>query len=238
MNICQCSAIRMNNDEITEINDDVCVEESFRLYLNDEFLVELIASPGQPEELGIGYIVCEGLASDVSDVHASGDEIYVYAETSGKIEKELRSSGGVGIKRSPGKVSSSLIIKRKDVFDIMDAIKSEIWDKTGGTHCSVLFSDNKLVAKSVDIGRHNTVDKVVGSAVLNNIDLSTCVLGCTGRQPGGMVSKASNAGIPIVISKAASTDKGIVTADETGVTLICFVRDNRFTVYTHPHRIC
>jgi FdhD protein len=119
----------------------------------------------------------------------------------------------------------------------MDSIISEIWERTGGAHCSVLFSDGRLIARSEDIGRHNTVDKVVGYAILNNIDLSTCVLGCSGRQPAVMVSKAANAGIPIVISRSAPTDKGIRTADLAGVTLICFARGNRFTVYTHPDRI-
>jgi FdhD protein len=52
-----------------------------------------------------------------------------------------------------------------------------------------------------------------------------------------MVSKIANAGIPIIVSKAASTDKGILTAEKAGVTLICFARDERFTIYTHPHRV-
>lgn len=91
--------------------------------------------------------------------------------------------------------------------------------------------------KSSDVGRHNTVDKVVGYATLNGIDLSRCVIGCTGRQPAGMVRKDAHAGIPIVISRAASTDKGITTAEAAGITLICFSRGDRFTIYTHLERI-
>jgi FdhD protein len=87
------------------------------------------------------------------------------------------------------------------------------------------------------VGRHNTVDKVVGHAVLHGIDLSGCVIGCTGRQPAGMVKKNTNAGIPVVISRAASTDKRITTVNATGITLICFSRGDRFTIYTHPERI-
>jgi FdhD protein len=94
-----------------------------------------------------------------------------------------------------------------------------------------------IVAKSSDVGRHNTVDKVIGYGVLNNIDLSGCVLGCTGRQPAGMVSKAVNAGIPIIVSKAATTNEGISLAQASGLTLVCRVRDDRFCVYTHPERI-
>jgi FdhD protein len=81
------------------------------------------------------------------------------------------------------------------------------------------------------------VDKVVGYAALKGLDLARCVLACSGRQPKGMIAKAASAGIPIVISKAATTSDGIQAAEEAGVTLICFARDRRFTVYTHPQRV-
>ncbi len=221
MSICKSPATRVDPDCMTETIDDVCIEESFQLYLNNEFIGELIASPAQLEELGVGHVICEGLASGVSGVQVSGDEIRVHAETPD--EKYA--------------TESSVTIEKEHISEVMDSIVSEIWERTGGAHCSVLFSDGRLIAKSEDIGRHNTVDKVVGYAILNNIDLSTCVLGCSGRQPAVMVSKAANAGIPIVISRSAPTDKGIRTADLAGVTLICFARGNRFTVYAHPDRI-
>jgi len=221
MSICESPAIRVDHDCVTETIDDVCIEESFQSYLNNEFIGELIATPYQLEELGAGHVICEGLASGVSGVQVSGDEIRVHIEPS---EEKCTTE-------------SSVTIEKEHISEIMDSLRSEIWERTGGVHCSVLFSDGRLIARSEDIGRHNTVDKVVGYAILKNIDLSTCVLGCSGRQPAAMVSKAANAGIPIVISRSAPTDKGIRTADLAGVTLICFARGNRFTVYTHPDRI-
>ncbi len=220
MSICELPATRVDHDCVTETIDDVCIEESFRLYLNNEFIGELIASPSQLEELGAGHVICEGFASGVSGVQVSGDEIHVHVDTPDECTTE-----------------SSVTIEKEHIFEVMDSIISEIWERTGGAHCSVLFSDGRLIARSEDIGRHNTVDKVVGYAIIKNIDLSTCVLGCSGRQPAAMVSKAANAGIPIVISRSAPTDKGIRTADLAGVTLIGFARGNRFTVYAHPDRI-
>ncbi len=221
MSVCESPATRVDLECVTETLDDVCIEESFRIYLNNEFIGELVATPYQLEELGAGHVVCEGLASGVSGVQVSGDEIRVHAETP---------DGTCTTK-------SSVTIEKEHIREVMDSVISEIWERTGGAHCSVLFSDGRLIARSEDIGRHNTVDKVVGYAILKNIDLSTCVLGCSGRQPAMMVSKVANAGIPIVISRSAPTDKGIRTADLAGVTLICFARENRFTVYAHPDRI-
>src|SRR4030042_5367247 len=214
LNLCQCPAIQVDGNKTRQIKDNVCIEETFRLYLNDEPLIELVASPEQLRELGAGFIVCEGLAQGVSSVELFGNEIRVYAKTSGKFEKELRSAGELGFRKSPKKVTSSLIIEEEDVSKVISETVSEVWEKTGGVHCSVLFSNKNLAVKSSDIGRHNTIDKVVGFAILNDIDLSTSIIGCTGRQPAAMVSKVANAGVPIIISKAAPTNKGILTADE------------------------
>ena len=220
-----------------QIEDTVCAEDTFRLYLNDEPLVELVASPEQLRELGAGFVVCEGLAQDVDRVDVSGNRIRVSARASSQVGKELRSGGRLGMRRPPRKVTSSFVIRKEDVFGVMSAIESEAWRQTGGTHCSVLFSDNNVIVESSDVGRRNTIDKVVGFAILNGVVLSASIIGCTGRQPAAMVSRVANAGIPIIVSKAASTDKGISTADEAGITLICFARDGRFTAYTHPHRV-
>jgi len=237
MMIRQYPAIQIKGNEIVRIEDTICIEDSFRLYLNDKLLTELTASPDQLEELGAGFVVCEGLVQDVETVLLSGSEIRVYGKPKGESAWVLRSSGGVGTRKAPRKVTSSITIEPKAVLRTIRELESEVWRKTGAVHCSVLFLDNNLVVRSSDVGRHNTIDKVVGFAVLNGINLSRCVIGCTGRQPVGMVSKVANAGVPIVISKGASTDKGILTADRAGLTLICFARGERFTVYTHPHRI-
>jgi FdhD protein len=115
---------------------------------------------------------------------------------------------------------------------------SESWKKTGGIHCSVLFDqEGRAIKAAEDIGRWNTVDKIVGYALLHRIPLTETILGCSGRQPEGMVLKAARAKIPIVVTKAAVIDRGIEAAERLGVTLIGFVRGDRFTIYTHPERV-
>ena len=150
----------------------------------------------------------------------------------------MRMVEGHGIHQNePRIVRSSLSIPAEEVYAATDKVMSDTWQKTGGVHCSVLLTDGMVIAKSCDIGRHNTIDKVVGAAELQRTDRSLCYIGCTGRQPSGMVGKVANAGIPILISRAAPTDKGIALAESVGITLINFSRGRRFTIFAHPERI-
>lgn len=237
MNITTTRAIQVRPDRRDEIEDRVIQESRFRLFLNDILFSEMVASEGQLEELGAGFVVTQGISRSVGEVRVEGRDIRVWASIDGNLSKEVISTGATGVKKPFGKVSSTLTLSPGDVFSITREIETEIWRQTGGVHCSVLFSGKELLVKSSDVGRHNTVDKVVGHAVLRGIDRSNCVVGCTGRQPRDMVIKAAHAGIPIIISRAASTDLGIAAAREAGITLICFSRGDRFTIYTHPERI-
>jgi len=239
-------ALQVKEDGVITLQDHVCVEDTFRLFLDDVPLAQIVASPDQLRELGAGYVICEGLSEQIEDVRVAKNEVRVYAKGEAiartepaqrKVDYELRSSGCIGVRGLPRAVVSSLVIAKAEVFDVIRQVESEVWRKTGGVHCSVLFQDGRLLVRSSDIGRHNTIDKIVGFAVLNGIGLSQCVIGCTGRQPAGMIAKVANAGVPIVVSKAASTDAGILLADRSNVTLICFARGERFSVYSHPERI-
>jgi FdhD protein len=216
----------------------VCVERVIHLFLNDKAIGNLVASPSHLKELGAGFVISEGLADRVEDVLVDGNQVKVYARPIEQLQEIVTgSSGGLSTRNITRKIDSSLTIDQEDIFLVIAEITSELWEKTGGAHCSVLFSGKELVAKSSDVGRHNTVDKVIGFCILNRIDLSLCILGCTGRQPAGMVTKAVNAGIPIIISKAATTDEGVRLAEASGLTLICRVKSDSFCVYSHPQRI-
>jgi FdhD protein len=223
-----------------ETEDSIVIEDRFELLLNDTPVTDMVASRDQLRELGAGYVISEGLVRCVDKVSLDGDRILVYSDTGCDLKwqrRETGSSGGTSFLLAPQRIVSDIRITPDDVIAITREIETELWRKTGGVHCSVLFCNGRLLAKSSDVGRHNTVDKLVGYAALNGIDLSRCVIGCTGRQPAGMVRKSAHAGIPVIISRAATTDKGIAAARAAGITLIGFSRGDRFTVYTHPERV-
>ena len=231
------SGIQVTGEDVCAVRDDLIVEDRIRLFLNGEYLTTLVASPDRLDDLAAGFIICEGLADRVASVNVSGKDVYVTAPVGRDIRLEVESSGGYRVLGEPRKVTSSITTTAETIRAVTAAIESDTWRRTGGVHCSVLFCGGKLATRACDVGRHNTVDKVVGYAALKGLDRSRCILGCTGRQPSGMVAKAANAGIPIVVSRAASTDRGILTAEEAGITLICFSRGERFTIYTHPERM-
>lgn len=237
MNVYHQRALQVKGDRGIYIDDTVITEETFRISINGVPVGQMVASSDQLRELGAGFVVCEGITDRVERVNVEGSEIQVYAPIHRIQHQGIGSSGGIECESEPRYVQSDLEIDPHQVYHITREIHSDIWQQTGGVHCSVLFCKGEAVAKSCDLGRHNTVDKVVGHAVFHGLDRSRCIIGCSGRQPAGMVTKVANAGIPIIISRAASTDRGIRVADQYGVTLICFSRGDRFTIYSHPERI-
>ncbi|AEH24780.1 formate dehydrogenase accessory sulfurtransferase FdhD [Pyrococcus yayanosii] len=238
--------------DLTETEDYVCVEETFEIFAvyegQKEFIAELPASPSQLKELGAGFLVCEGLAEqeDIMDVWVDGNRIYVEIGRPpiyGRLMKihspcgdpyRARTGKTKGTNGGDLKVSPDLILRISSAMTTLP----ETWKKTGGTHWAALFELNaNIVAFSEDIGRHNAIDKVVGHAVLNGMDLGKLILASSGRMPYGMVKKVVNAGIPIVVTKSPPTDKGVELAKRYGVTLIGFARGGRFNVYAGEERL-
>ena len=229
--------VRYKNGSVETIEDQVIIEDTFHLYLNGRKYQSLVASRDSLEELGAGFFIAAGLAQNILQVRVEGDSIFVTAEEVCEKETALESAGGIDTGVPDRKVVSGLSVTPEEIFVIRESLNSDVWDKTGGLHCTALYHNGAVAGLFSDIGRHNTVDKAVGFMVLHHLNPAECIIGCTGRQPRGMVSKAVNSGIPVVISRAAATTAGIETAEAAGVTLVCFTRDRRFTVYTHPERI-
>ncbi len=139
-----------------------------------------------------------------------------------------------------GSIQSQLRVSRAVLLGLADRLTAEqpVFTSTGGTHGAGLFTaEGELVVVMEDVGRHNALDKAVGYAALRRIPLEDKVLVLSGRVSYEMVTKAARVGIPMVASLAAPTSLGLAIAEKSGCTVIGFLGDRRFNIYTYPERV-
>ena len=113
------------------------------------------------------------------------------------------------------------------------------FEKTGGLHASVIFDVNgKIETVAEDVGRHNALDKVIGNKFMSgDLPLSKSILLVSGRASFELVQKSLMAGIPMMAAVGAPSSLAVELAGEFGMTLIGFVRDGRFNIYTGKFRV-
>ncbi|MBP1752783.1 MAG: fdhD [Geobacteraceae bacterium] len=227
--------------------DPVMVEETIELIVNGTKLSSIVTTPDLHKELAVGYMVTEGAVKERKDIEEITEKdgwvfLKIRSFKHFDLWHELRSSGCIGVNWE--KRDDDVILPVKQTFRIevlLDSMKNlydETQDRTGGAHsASLVDADGNLKYKALDIGRHNAIDKVVGSAVLNGDDLSKMFLVSSGRQPAGMVMKAVRAGIPLIISKSAPISSGIDSALRSNITLCCYATREKIKVFSAPERI-
>ena len=138
-------------------------------------------------------------------------------------------------------IQSSLTIMPSALAMLPDRLRAAqgVFDQTGGLHAAGLFTgDGRLDQVAEDVGRHNAVDKVIGRMLMREaLPLADYLLFVSGRASFEIVQKAFLAGIPIVASVSAPSTLAIELAEETGVTLVGFLRGASFNIYAHPERV-
>jgi len=139
------------------------------------------------------------------------------------------------------KTRSGLKIKADLIHHLPNILRDSqtVFDATGGLHAAALFDENgKLEILREDVGRHNALDKVIGAKFLENkMPLSDNILLVSGRTSFELVQKALMAGIPILAAVGSPSSLAVELAKEFEMTLIGFVRDNRFNIYSEGDRV-
>lgn len=214
-------------------------------------------TPGNDDELAVGYLFNEGIIIDPASSIQSIEHIRT---DSNKIEVVLKenilpnlkgadrrsfvsSSCGVCGKteidyiESPFNAAGKPMTISKDIlFGLQDTLreKQSVFEETGGIHAAALFTPNgNLILVREDVGRHNALDKVIGNALLSGLcPLEQTILLLSGRASYELIQKASMAGIRIIASVGAPSSLAVSLAREMKITLIGFLRDGRFNIYT------
>jgi formate dehydrogenase accessory protein FdhD len=231
----------------SEVMETIVNDEDIEITINDSVSRRFSISPNSLREFTVGYLLGEGLAGSVdniTNINIEGKTIKAEIDLEDfDIRKELVVGsdcfGGWRTKiEFIGHVESEFSIKSADLIAAFGKLKkkAEVWQKTGGTHVAGLVSGDDFIAIE-DVSRHVAVDKVIGAGAIAKFDFSKSFIVYSGRMPADMLIKIARVGIPIIASNAAPTSSGVAVADEAKVTMVGFVRGNRFNIYTHPHRI-
>lgn len=234
------------SDEIVQI----ATEETLNLIVNDGLKFNILCTPRDIEALCIGYLFCEGFIKDPSEFemakYIKGD---ILIKTNHSVKEfldliEIRSSGCAGVRQQYENlkilIDSDMTITPDIIFKGQKAMISDktIWSISGGTHMSALIRpDSTLAYFAEDIGRHNTIDKVVGKALLAGEDPKDFFLITSGRISAASISKIARAGISIIVSVSTVLAQGMTLADMCGITIIGFSREPAMNIYTHKERI-
>ncbi|HEY7170855.1 MAG TPA: formate dehydrogenase accessory sulfurtransferase FdhD [Vicinamibacterales bacterium] len=256
--------IRVRGGERTAAADSAAAEEPMEVRLHDRPFAVIMRTPGADLELAAGFLLAERLisgADDLATIEHCADNANVVNVTlqeaiAARVERALAERRNVVANTSCGLCGRVTIDSlRDDAAPLAGALSlsagvvaampaslraaQPLFDATGGLHAAGLFrSDGALVTSAEDVGRHNAVDKVIGRLLLREqLPASSLALCVSGRTSFEIVQKAWFAGIPALVAVSAPSSLAVSLAREAGITLIGFVRDGAFNIYSNAQRI-
>jgi FdhD protein len=221
-------------------------------------------TPGHDDELAVGFLRTEGLLTDVADLvveaapHrldvANAEQIVTvrlsraFDATSLTRNFYATSSCGVcgkaaleHIRTMSGRVGEGPRLDATTLLGLPAALATAqtTFARTGGLHATALFDETgRLLLAREDVGRHNAMDKVIGRAFLDGLlPLDRHVVLVSGRASFELVQKAAMAGVTVLCAVSAPSSLAVSLAQEVGMTLVGFLREGRFNVYSHPARV-
>jgi len=253
----------VRSDRAGPLSDHVAVEAPLELRINGHRLAVIMRTPGRDDELALGFLLCEGLLRSRADVvRVEEDEracfvnVVFARDRSDAVSEALAARRQVTVGSACGvcgragldglvaggrTIQAGWTVGPAMVHALPDRLRDAqpAFARTGGLHAAGLFHrGGHLTASAEDVGRHNAVDKLIGRAVTaGHLPLSDSLLLVSGRASFEIVQKAWAGGIPIVASVSAPSSLAVDLAGQAGITLVGFVRDGRFNVYTRPGRV-
>lgn len=258
--------IKYRDGMIQKMEDQVAMERPLEIRLKpcgqpEQSVSITMRTPGGDKGLALGFLFTEGILTHPDQVQAihTSTENTIVIEVKDLIELDLssldrnfysNSSCGVCGKSSLDSIRttslfqpswSNLKIAPELLFDLQAKLRERqsLFQITGGIHAAALFdSFGKLLDVQEDVGRHNALDKLIGASFLKNqMPLSESILMLSGRLSFELVQKAYMAGIPIIVAVGAPSSLAIELAQEVGITLIGFLKQTKFNLYSHHERI-
>ena len=250
-------------DGIASAADDyLAVEEPLEIRICGKPLTVTMRTPGHDRELVAGFLWTEGLIESVDEIvniepvegSQKGNQIDIglrdgFPQSIGEGRNFISASAcgicgkaSIDAVRARGlrSLQSNLTIDPDVLCTLPDRLRAEqqVFGRTGGLHAAALFgASGELIALREDIGRHNAVDKIAGWALLENkLPLSNYIMMVSGRGGFEIAQKAIAAGVPMLASVSAPSSLAVQLARELGLTLVGFLRGQRFVIYAGESR--
>lgn len=234
-----------------KIDSGIIVETSVSLTVNGEVWLAFMCTPTDLEALAVGFLYNEGIINsleEIADVRVCehGDNVDVWLKHVAEKPKEWRRTSGCtgGVTAVEDTITTpfplnGVTISPQEIRHLIDALfeSQDLYRQVGGVHTSALSDGKTIRVIAEDIGRHNSVDKLAGLCLLNQVEIPKKVLLTTGRISSEMLQKSARIGASIVISRTSPSSLSIEMAEKLGVTLIGYARRDRFNVYALPERI-
>jgi FdhD protein len=255
--------VRWNGESADEQDDDLAEEEPLEIRVRGQAVSVTMRTPGHDAELAAGFLLTEGIIQsprdllrvEHCDLNEEGNVLNVLLAPDVPVDFErltrhvFASSscglcGKATIESVQGQfppVQSDMRIDAEALAGLPQQMRAaqETFNRTGGLHAAALFdAGGKLLVLREDVGRHNAVDKVVGHCLLHGpFPPDRHVLLVSGRSSFEIMQKALAARVPIVAAVSAPSSLAATFAQESGQTLIGFLRDRRMNIYANAQRV-
>lgn len=237
-----------SGDEWLEKETSVPDEMSLAIYVNNKELVSILCTPTKLNCLVLGFLYSEGIIANMSDVASMricedepiADVKLSKTDFTPPARRTLTSGcgGGVSFESQAPKVESDLVISPDEVLALLKQLyhQQSLYQQSGGIHCSALCDRKQLLVVAEDIGRHNTLDKIMGECLLRNLASGDGILLTTGRISSEMILKAARMKTPIIVSRTSPTERAVSLGQELGITVVGYARNNRLLVFSGEER--
>jgi len=245
------NSVRYHAGKWETLGSGVIVETPVTLTVNGCVWLTFMCTPTDLEALAVGFIYNEGVIKSKEEIELvkvcpSGDNVDVWLKSVVEPPQPWRRTSGctggitaASLDNIHTELKDGLLLTPQMVQILVKSLTEEqvLYREVGGVHTSILSDGERVVVSAEDIGRHNSLDKIAGRCLLENIELMRKILVTTGRISSDMIQKAAQIGATVVISRTSASSLSIILADKWGITLIGYARHDQFVIYTHPERI-
>lgn len=251
--------IHFSQGEISCKTDLIVTEVPMTIKINGEEFVTIVCTPGYMEDMVIGYLASEGVITKYEDIkriwiqEAHG---YIHVETDKKnpyfkdLQQKRYITSCCGESRQGFVFANDALTvqKMKNIhvritpqkcLYLMNELQNlaQTYKDTGGVHNAALCDEDGVILSRMDIGRHNTLDKIYGYCLKNDIPMTGKIVVFSGRVSSEILLKVAKIGCELVLSKSAPTELALRLGDSLGITIVGFIRKDSFNIYTGTERI-